>query len=46
MNDAKKMAGIALLFLFAVAFINRGQVQISSGPSGASATGGFFGLVK
>ncbi len=46
MNDAKKMAGIALLFLFAVAFINRGQLSLSSGPQGASATGGFYGLVK
>lgn len=46
MNDAKKMASIALLFLFAVAFINRGQFELSSGPKGASASGGFFGLVK
>ena len=46
MNDAKKLAAFLLLVIFAVAFINRGQFALSSTPSGASVTTGFYGLVK
>lgn len=45
MNDAKKMAGLLVMFILAVAFINRGSLSLSSTPTGASASAGFFGLV-
>lgn len=44
MNDAKKLAGLLLLAVFAISFINRGQLTVSSGPSGASVSGGYTGL--
>jgi hypothetical protein len=45
-NDAKKMAALVLLVILAISFINRGQFTVSSTPSGASGSVGYFGLVK
>lgn len=46
MNDAKKFAGILILFVLGISFINRGQFSISSTPQGASVATGYYGLVK
>lgn len=46
MSGAHKLVGLLLLLLFAVAFLNRGQVVVGSGPTGASLSASFAGLTR
>jgi hypothetical protein len=46
MGDAEKLAGFLLMIVFAVAFINRGQFNVGSGPGGATLGVGYYGAVK